>query len=114
VRIRNPRTGAVLAEHVELATSFLQRLRGLIGRAPLKAGEALLIEPCASIHTFFMRFPVDVIFLGRDLRVIDAIHALPPWRVTPFHSGAVTVVELPAGAIAQSGTQEGDALEIHV
>jgi uncharacterized membrane protein (UPF0127 family) len=61
-----------------------------------------------------MRFPVDVIFLTRDQRVIRVIPALPPWRVTRLYPQAVTVLELPGGTLAQSGTQQGDALQIEV
>ena len=110
MRLSNPRTGAVLAERVERATTIRARLRGLIGRAELKAGDALLIEPCTAIHTFFMRFPVDAVFLTREHRVIRAIPGLGPWRATRVYPRATMVVELPAGTLARTGTHEGDAL----
>ena len=80
--LRNPRTGAVIAHRVERAATALARMRGLLGREPLRDGEALLIEPCAAIHTFFMRFAIDAAFLSRDLHVVRAISTLKPWRAT--------------------------------
>jgi uncharacterized membrane protein (UPF0127 family) len=111
VILRNPRTGAVLADRVERAATPLARLRGLLGRQRLEEGQALLIEPCAAIHTFFMRFAIDAAFLSRDLRVVRAISALEPWRATRLHSRAAMVVELPAGTLQRTGTREGDVLE---
>jgi len=112
VILRNPRTGAVLAHRVERARAPLARLRGLLGRSALPEGEALVIEPCASIHTFFMRFPIDAAFLSHDLRVVRAIADLKPWRATLPHRGAAMVVELPGGTLARTGTREGDVLSV--
>jgi uncharacterized membrane protein (UPF0127 family) len=109
-RLYNPRTGAVLADRIERAVSLPARLRGLLGRTGLDPGEALVIEPCTSIHTFFMRFPIDAAFLSSEHRVIRAISDLRPFRATRFHPGAALVVELPAGTLVRSGTREGDAL----
>lgn len=110
VRLVNRTTGAVLAVRVARAERMVERLRGLLGRDRLGQGEALAIEPCASIHTFFMRFAIDAVFLDRRGRVVRAISELRPWRATRFHLGAVQVVELPAGSLARSGTREGDEL----
>lgn len=110
--LRNARSGAVLARHIERASSPLARLRGLLGRRSLPEGDALILDPCTSIHTFFMRFPVDAAFLSRDLRVVRAIHRLRPWRATRFHPRAAMVVELPAGTLAGTDTREGDVLRI--
>jgi len=112
VILRNPRTGAVLAHRLERARTPLARLRGLLGRTSLPEGEALMIEPCASIHTFFMRFPIDAAFLSQDLRVVRAIAALKPWRATRLHRDAAMVVELPGGTLARTGTREGDVLSV--
>jgi len=111
VILRNARTGAVLADRIERAATPLARLRGLLGRRRLEEGQALLIEPCAAIHTFFMRFAIDAAFLSRDLRVVRAISTLEPWRATRLHSRAAMVVELPAGTLQRTGTREGDVLE---
>lgn len=106
----NPRSGAVLALRVERAVTMAARLRGLLGRSRLPEGEALAIEPCTSLHTFFMRFPIDALFLSRDGRVIRAISGLRPWRATRIYPRAALAVELPAGTIARTGTREGDTL----
>jgi uncharacterized membrane protein (UPF0127 family) len=110
--LRNGRTGAVLAERVERASTPFARLRGLLGRRALGDGEALVIDPCASIHTFFMRFPIDAAFLSRDLAVVRTLIGLRPWRATRFHRRAAMVVELPAGTLARTQTREGDVLEL--
>ena len=68
--LRNSRTGAALAVRVERASTVLGRMRGLLGRSGLPQGEALLLEPCASIHTLFIRFPIDAVFLSRELLVL--------------------------------------------
>jgi hypothetical protein len=70
-----------------------------MGRASLPAGEGLWIEPCNSIHMFFMRFAIDAVFLDRDNRVKRVVRDLKPWRVSPIVFGARTVVELPAGSV---------------
>ena len=85
--------------------------RSLMGRRELPFGDALWIDPCNSIHTFFMRIPIDVLLLDRDLRVVKAFHALVPWRMTLIYRKARTVLELPAGTLAASQTAEGDQLD---
>ena len=110
VRLLNRTRGAVLALRVERAERVLDRLRGLLGRASLEEGEALAIAPCASIHTFFMKFPIDAVFLDRRGRVVRAVPDLTPWRATRFHLRADLAVELPAGTLARTGTREVDEL----
>lgn len=108
--LRNARTGSVLADRLERASSPLARMRGLLGKASLAEGEGLWIQPCNAIHTFFMRFAIDVVFLSRDLRVVRAIPELRPWRATRIHPRAALVVELPRGTVRRTGTREGDVL----
>ena len=86
MRAVNRKNGAVLAERVERATSIRARLRGLLGRTGLPQGDALVIEPCTSIHTFFMRFTIDALFVAKDGRVVRAIAELRPWRATRWPS----------------------------
>lgn len=114
MRLVNRRTGAVLAGNVERAAGVRARLRGLLGRSELPEGEALVIEPCTSIHTFFMRFSIDAAFLSRQGRVVRAISDLRPWRATRIYPSAALVVELPAGTLLRSGTGEGDELAFEV
>jgi len=110
IRLVNRTRGAVLADRVQRAERVLDRMRGLLGRAGLGEGEALAIAPCGSIHTFFMKFAIDAVFLDRRGRVVRALASLRPWRATRFHLRAEQVVELPAGTLSRTGTRKGDEL----
>ena len=112
MRLVNATRGTVLAERAGLARRALERLRGLLGRSSLPEGEGLVIEPCTSIHTFFMRFPIDVLFLDAQGRVLRAIAALGPWRATRIYPRAARVAELPAGTLLRTGTAEGDLVRM--
>jgi len=83
---------------------------GLLGRRSLPQGEGLLLTPCSSVHTFFMAFPIDLLFLDREGRVVKAIAGLKPFRLAFGGRGARACLELPAGAIASSRTAVGDRL----
>jgi uncharacterized protein len=95
----------------ELADRPLPRMRGLIGRTGLPAGEGLLISPAPAIHTAFMRFPIDALFLDRDLRVVEVVERLQPWRTASKRS-ARSVLELSAGEAARRCVSVGDRLEL--
>ncbi len=95
----------------ELADRSLPRMRGLMGRRGLPAGEGLLISPAPAIHTAFMRFPIDALFLDRNLRVLEIVERLRPWRVASKR-GARAVLELSAGECARRGVEVGDRLEL--
>jgi uncharacterized protein len=97
----------VVCERCSVASTPLARMRGLLGRSDLERGEGLLLRPAASVHTFFMRFPIDVVFLGRDGEVLKVAAQLPPWR-TAGARGAKTALELPAGEAARVGLSVGD------
>jgi uncharacterized protein len=84
-------------------------MRGLLGRDRLESGEGLLLRPASSIHTFFMRFPIDAVWLDRDLRVVGVTHDVAPWR-TVAQRGARAVLELPAGEAAALGLEIGENL----
>ena len=114
MRLLNRRSGAALATDVERAVTVRARLRGLLGRTSLPEGAALVIEPCTSIHTLFMRFPIDAAFLSKQGRVLRAISDLRPWRATRIYPAAALVVELPAGTLSRTGTREGDELAFEV
>jgi uncharacterized membrane protein (UPF0127 family) len=86
-------------------------MRGLLGRRELPVGEGLLLQPAPSVHMFFMRFPIDVVFCDRDLRVVDVRSNLRPWR-TASKRGARAALELPAGEAARRGVEVGDVLEL--
>jgi uncharacterized protein len=112
LRVLNETRGATLCERCVEARSFLARGRGLMGHPGLAADEGLLIEPCSSVHSFFMRFAIDVVFVDRQHQVVGLSVALPPNRPFAGAWGARYVIELPAGAIAASGTQPGDQLRL--
>lgn len=110
LRVTNVTRGKLLADKAERAESFASRFVGLLGRSELPMGEGLHIDPCNSIHMFFMKFPIDAVFLDRDLKVVKILHAILPWRVSGIYSHARSVLELPAGTAKASDTQEGDVL----
>jgi uncharacterized membrane protein (UPF0127 family) len=89
----------------------LARMRGLLGRKSLSSGEGLLIRPTWSVHMFFMRFPIDAVFLDRDLAVLKVASNLRPWRAAG-RRGAHSVLELPAGEADRRGLQRGDELRL--
>ena len=111
VHLRNLRNGRILATDLETAFESASRRRGLLGRDGLPDGAALVIAPCGAVHTFFMRFPIDVVFASRDGRVVKTRSIVPPGRLTGTLR-AFAVIELPAGVIERSGTCPGDLLEI--
>jgi uncharacterized protein len=99
----------VVCERCLVARTPLTRMRGLLGRRGLDSGEGLLLRPASSVHTFFMRFPIDVVFLDRDGAVLKVASRLPAWR-TSAARGAKAVVELPAGEAARRGIRVGELL----
>src|SRR5919109_1587349 len=99
--------GRVVCERVAVADRARHRMRGLLGRRRLNAGEGVVLRPAWNIHTAFMRFPIDVIFLDADQVVIRIDAGLPPWR-TASCRGAREVVELAAGECARRGLEVGD------
>jgi uncharacterized membrane protein (UPF0127 family) len=105
--LQNGRSGLVIAGVIEPAFESRARNRGLLGRAWLDRGSALILAPCSSIHTFFMRFAIDVLFVAGDGRVLKIYPALPAWRIA-FAFRAFAAIELPAGSAAASDTRPGD------
>jgi uncharacterized membrane protein (UPF0127 family) len=110
----NRTRGAYLATELSLANTHWSRLRGLMGtnKATFSAGKALWIVPCRGVHTFAMRFPIDVVYLDRGQVVVHVEKNLLPWRMAPVRLSAVSVLELPPNTLAGSGTSIGDELEI--
>jgi uncharacterized protein len=101
--------GAILCDRCEIPQSSLGRMRGLLGRDGLEPDEGMLIEHAGSVHMFFMRFPIDVVFLARDRTVVGVKHRLAPWRIAGARR-AVASLELPAGRAAELGLERGDVL----
>jgi uncharacterized membrane protein (UPF0127 family) len=110
VEARNRARGTVLGARVQVADRWWLRLRGLLGRSGLAAGEGLLIEPCRAVHMSGMKFPIDVAFLARDGAVVALYPGLAPGARTAWHRGARRALELPAGTLAATGTREGDVI----
>lgn len=96
--------------HVRIAAGFMQRARGLLLRPPLRGNEALLIPGCASVHTFGMRYAIDVVFLDPVGRVLHVARSLRPWRIAS-QPGAAAVLELLAGGAAAHRLHPGAVLD---
>lgn len=103
--------GAVVCQRCFVADGPLTRMRGLLGRAQLDADEGLLLKPANSVHTFFMRFPIDVVFMDRDGNVTRVVNALRPWRVAGSRRARVAL-ELPAGTCARGAITSGTRLRL--
>jgi uncharacterized protein len=104
-------SGRVICSRCVVADTFLSRLRGLLGRRELHADESLLLSPASSVHSFFMRFPIDVVFLDRDLTVLATREPLRPWRLASCRR-AHSALELPAGSCKRWAVRPGDRLEL--
>lgn len=101
----------LVAQSVHKADHFFARLKGLMGSRTFPAEfQGMLLAPCNSIHTFFMRYPIDVLFLAQDGQVLHQIQAMAPWRVSARVSQAKKVLELPAHALETSQTQLHDRI----
>ncbi len=109
MRCINPRTQQVIAENLTLNDTFFSRLVGLMGKKSLPQGSGIILKPCTQIHTCFMRFNIDVIFLDANLQVLHIIENMPPWRISPLFLKARYTVELPAGSLKGS-VKKGDKL----
>jgi uncharacterized protein len=111
VLVRNHTRDTVLGEAVEVADTSEKRRVGLLKHARLEPGSGLWIVPCESVHTFFMKFPIDLVYLDKQRKVRKVRHAVPAWRLSACLS-AHSILELPAGTAEKSGTQPGDELLI--
>jgi uncharacterized membrane protein (UPF0127 family) len=112
VRVDNLTQGTSLATHCRVAASLRDRTVGLLATPSLSADGGLLIERTQSIHMFFMRYPIDVVFTDRGGKVTRTVPGLRPWRVVWWARGARDCIELPVGAIQASGTVRGDQLAV--
>ncbi len=112
VRIRNASRGSVVADPARGGSSLVERGVGLLGTRSLNEGDGMLIERTASIHMFFMRYPIDAVFIGKGSRVTKVVANLKQWRVVLWAWGARDCLELPAGTAQRTGTVVGDQLLI--
>ncbi len=111
IRVENVTRGAPVVVSGRVASTFWSRFRGLMGVSSLALGAGLVIEPCSSIHTHFMRIPIDVLYVDQDHVIAGIDRNLRPWRIGRFYKKVHYVVELPAGGAA--GCQVGDRLQIN-
>jgi uncharacterized protein len=105
--------GQVVCERCLVADSPRPRMRGLLGRRGLESGEGLLLKPAGSVHTFFMRFPIDVVFLSREGEVLKVARALPAWRLAGARR-AKAALELGADEAERRGISVGTRLDLTV
>lgn len=110
VSIQRDSGASTLVERCSVAQTMWSRAVGLLNHATLPLEEGLLIRPCNNVHTFFMRFPIDVVFLDAESRVLG-IRSLKPWRVSPIVWKAKSVLELAAGVAQAKGLRVGEKLE---
>ena len=112
VQVQNLTREGPIATTVRVADNMWTRMRGLIGAKPLQEGEGLLIMPCSSIHTHFMSFPIDVLYVNTDLQVVAIDQNMAPWRFGRLRRGVRFVIELPPGTASATGTQVGDQIKL--
>jgi len=112
MKVININKDTLLADKAEIANTFLKRLVGLLNRKSLHKGQALILLPCNCIHSFFMRFIIDVIFLDKTGKVIGVLSSFKPFRFSPLFFRASCAVELPEGTIASNQTTVGDLVTI--
>ena len=109
--VQNANRESVLGEAIEVAETSAKRAKGLLGRDALAAGEGLLFKHCSSLHTLFMRFAIDIVFISKEGKVLKVAHAVPPFRICIAPLRAHYALELPAGSIEVSGTKVNDMLK---
>ena len=110
--VRNSERDSVLGEAIEVASTSVQRVKGLLGRDCLADGQGLLFKHCASLHTFFMQFPIDIVFADKKGKVLKTAVGVRPFKLVAAPLRSFYAIELPVGAIEGSGTRVGDHLEL--
>ena len=107
----NPTTQEIFADNLKMNNTYFSRLIGLMFKKNLPEGSGIILKPCAQIHTCFMRFNIDVIFLDENLQVLHIIENMPPWRVSPLFLKSRYTVELPAGTL-KGRVKKGEILAL--
>lgn len=95
-----------------MADTSTKRIKGLLGKSVFKPGSALILKPCQSVHTFFMRFPIDVVFVNAENSIIKTYNNLRPWRMSNFFFSACLCIEFPSGTLIGTDTKVGDILSL--
>lgn len=112
IRVVNQTRQIEIGDRIAVADRGPLRRKGLLGRTGLDAGEGIWIVPCESVHTFGMKFPIDLVYLDRSRRVLKVRSSVGAWKMSACLR-AHSILELPSGAIAATQTQPGDMLEYH-
>ena len=112
LHIENSTRNSIIVDSGRVADNHWTRFIGLIGVKELSTGDGLLIDPCKGVHCMFMSIPIDVLYVDQEHIVIGADREMKPWRIGRIYPASNYVVELPAGAIAQTNTQIGDQLAV--
>lgn len=112
MEIINKKNNEMLANKVIISDRFLSRLMGLMFKKKLQKNSSMLIYPCNSVHTFFMKFPIDIVFLSKEYEVLYVIENMLPGKMSPFIRNAKSVLELPSGVIEETKTKKGDLLNL--
>lgn len=110
MRIEHKNTGKVLGSDIRLAENFLERLKGLMFIKEMKGFDGLLIKNCNSVHNCFVRFPIDVVFVDNEFKIVKILRNFRPWRFSWMYFKAKHALELPAGTVGNE-IREGDILE---
>jgi len=112
MRLINKTKNTVLAEDVFIANTPFKRIKGLLGEKAFLPNQAIILDPCNSVHTFFMRFAIDILFVDKDYKVIKTLPQLDPNRITRIYWYSSKVIELPAGKLNLTNTQAKDQLQL--
>lgn len=104
----------IICDKLAFAVNFYSRLMGLMFKKTITKGEGLIIPSCRSIHTCFMKFPIDALFLNKEHEIVKIYVALKPWRMTSVVLGAADVLELPENTVAEKDLKVGDKLIINI
>ena len=112
MRLINQTKNVVLAEDVFVARTFFSRTKGLLGRKVFLPNQAMILDPCNSVHTFFMHFPIDILFIDKNYKVIQALYQFNPNRISRTYWPAHKVIELPVGRLSLTNTQAQDQLQL--
>lgn len=112
MKIYNSTQNNLIASDIKMAENFFNRSIGLLSRKSLSQDEGLIIRPCCSIHTFFMRFDIDVLFVNKKNKIIALYKNVKPWKILPIHITSNYVIELPAGKILSKNINKGDIITL--
>lgn len=112
MKVINQTKSIILAGNVIMANSFLTRLKGLLVTPYLPAGWCLVLKPCRSVHTMFMRFNIDIIFVDRHNTIVSAINNMSPFRFSSYIHNSYLTIEFPAGTLKSTCTTPGDIIKI--